>query len=327
MNAVVRELGESLLPYVHRDFFKLRQDLTVEQALDIVRKEAPSDGILYFYVVDDSDRLVGVLPTRRLLTADGSARLSGLAVTSVVAITQQATVADACQMFLKHKYLAFPVVDGDLRLVGMIDISLFAEEIVDFTERRKADDVFELLGFRVSQLKKASAFQVWRYRFPWLLTTIASGAICALLAAAFEKTLSRAIVLAFFLTLVLALGESVSIQAMTLTTQRLRFVHPTFRWFLKTLGQDVGPILLLALSCGLIVGAIVVLLNGLGPACFVIGGSITLSLIIASVLGLLVPSVLHGLKLDPKVAAGPVTLAIADTCTILIYLLFGSLLR
>lgn len=313
------------MSYVRKDFFKLRQDLTVDQALEQIRGGASGDGILYLYVVDDGDRLVGVLPTRRLLTALPGVTLQGLAISNVVAITEQATVEDACQMFLKHKYLAFPVVDNDLKLAGMIDISLFTEEIADVTERSKTDELFELLGFRASELKKASPIQLWRYRFPWLLTTIASGTICAFLAAAFEKTLSHSIVLAFFLTLVLALGESVSIQSMSLTIQRLRFIQPSFKWFFTTLGHDLSTALLLALSCGGIVTIIVSLLHGISPASFVIGASISLSLLSAATLGLIVPTLLHAFKLDPKVAAGPLTLAIADSFTILIYLLLGAL--
>jgi len=324
MKAGEKEFSDNIMAYVRKDFFKLRQDLSVDQALDQVRSGAPGDGILYLYVVDEHDRLVGVLPTRRLLTAPHGVTLQGLAVTSVVAITSRATVQDACEMFIKHKYLAFPVVDDDLKLAGLIDISLFTEEIADVTERSKADELFELLGFRASEPKKASPLQLWRHRFPWLLTTIASGTICAFLAAAFEKTLAHSIVLAFFLTLVLALGESVSIQSMSLTIQRLRFLHPSFKWYFDTLRHDLSTALLLALSCGIIVGLVVSVLHGFSMPSLVVGASVALSLLSAATLGLTVPTILHALKLDLKMAAGPLTLAIADAFTILIYLLIGA---
>jgi magnesium transporter len=136
---------------------------------------------------------------------------------------------------------------------------------------------------------------------------------------AFETTLAKSLVLAFFMALVLGLGESVGIQSMTLTIQALRFSKPEFRWYLAAFRREGKTALLLGLACGLTVGLIVWLWRGTGMAAIAIGGSILLSLSASSVLGLTVPSVLHALKLDPKIAAGPVTLALADLCTILVY--------
>src|SRR2546426_5148193 len=93
------------------------------------------------------------------------------------------------------------------------------------------DELFEAIGFHISQVRDASPVRAFRFRFPWLLATIGSGLLCAVLASAFELTLAKSIALAFFLTLVLALGESVSIQSMTLTIQALHTMRPTLRWY------------------------------------------------------------------------------------------------
>lgn len=325
MPALKKIPEETIEDLVKTNVVRLPADITVGEALANVKRDISDEGgVLYFYVIDSQQRLIGVLPTRKLLTAPNEQILRTIAVPSVVALTRRTTVAEACEMFLKHKYLAFPVVDGDFKLVGTIDVSMFAEEIVDLTERKKADDVFEMLGFRMSQLKKATAFETWRYRFPWLLTTIASGTVCALLAGMFEHTLSRSIVLAFFMTLVLALGESVSIQAMSVTIQRLRFVRPTLPWFFRTAISDALSASLIAGSCAVIVFLIILLWKGTPVPAMVIGSSIFLALMGAAILGLTVPSILHSLRLDPKVAAGPVTLSITDAYTILVYFLLGN---
>src|SRR5437762_10797807 len=98
---------------------------------------------------------------------------------------------------------------------------------MDISEGEGTDEVFEALGFRISQVRTATPWRAFRLRFPWLLATIGSGTACALLASAFHLTISRSLVLAFFITLVLALGESVSIQSMALAVQGLRSARPS----------------------------------------------------------------------------------------------------
>ena len=104
--------------------------------------------------------------------------------------------------------------------------------------------MFEAIGFHVAQVRDASPLRAFRFRFPWLLATIGSGTICAVLAGAFEMTLAKSLVLAFFLTLVLGLGESVSIQSMTVAIQALRATRPTLRWYLRALRREAGTALL-----------------------------------------------------------------------------------
>jgi magnesium transporter len=147
-----------------------------------------------------------------------------------------------------------------------------------------------------------------------------------LLAGAYELTLAKSIVLAFFLTLVLGLGESVSIQSMSVTIQALRAIRPSLAWFLKSLRRELGTALLLGAACGLVVGLIVWVWQSAPLAATVIGSSIFLTLCAACFFGLAIPSLLHWLKLDPKIAAGPITLALTDIATLLFYFNLGSMM-
>src|SRR2546423_8175275 len=119
------------------------------------------------------------------------------------------------------------------------------------------DEVFEALGFRLAQIRGASPWRVFRYRFPWLPATVGAGTACALLAGLFEATLAGSLVIAFFLTMVLGLNESVSMQSMTVTIQALRANTLTRRWFLHNLRREIATAVLLGLTCGVLVGAIV----------------------------------------------------------------------
>ena len=319
-----------IIEHARGDFPLLEATLTVAEALDRIRREGIGERVIYFYAVDENRKLVGVLPTRRLLVADPAARLREIMVPRVVAIPAKATVLDACEFFVLYKFFAFPVVDDQRRVVGVVDVGLFAEEILQAggkeDQPRSAspagpvrDDIFEALGFHLDQIRGASPWRLFRFRFPWLLVTVTGGTMCAVLSGLFEATLAGSLVIAFFLTMVLGLNESVSAQSMTVTIQNLRSASVTWRWFVVALRRELATAVLLGLGCGLLVGVVVTVWRHDLRAAGVIGGSVALSLVTACLLGLSVPSILHHYRLDPKIAAGPVALALADFFALVIY--------
>ncbi len=323
--AGISDFDSPVIEHARKDFPLLDADMTVGKALDRIRREGVGERVIYFFAVDSDKRLVGVLPTRRLLTNALETPLRDIMVRRVVAIPATATVLDACEFFVLYKFFAFPVVDEQRRVVGLIDVSLFAEEILGEREEQARpatpvrDDIFEVLGFHLEQIRGASPWRVFRFRFPWLLVTVSAGTICAILAGAFEATLARSLIVAFFLTMVLGLNESVSAQSMSVTIQMLRSAPVTWSWFATALRREFITALLIGLTCGSIVAAIVLLWRHELRGAFAIGGSIALSLVSASLFGLGVPSLLHRLKLDPKISAGPITLALADIFALLLY--------
>ena len=315
----VEHLNEPVLRFARKDFATLSHNFTVEQALAFIRQRGIGEKIVYFYVVDDAEKLVGVVPTRRLLMAQLVQPLSELMIRNVIAIPQTATVMEACEVFVLHKFFAFPVVDENRRVVGLVDVSLFTEEVFDIAEREQMTEVFETLGFHVAQVRDASPWRAFQIRFPWLLTTIVSGTFCAFLAGAYHLTLEKSLVIAFFLTLILGLGESVSIQSMTVTIQSLRTSRLSWNWFGRSLLREFSTALLLGISCGLVVSLVVLAWQHAPLPALVIGTSVTFCLLTACLTGLSVPALLHALKLDPKIAAGPITLAVADIFSLLFY--------
>jgi magnesium transporter len=321
-----RHLMQPIVTVSRKDVSTLRESLSVAEALEMIRAQGDAVGekVVYFYVTDDDDHLVGVLPTRRLLTAAPHTLLREIMVKRVLTLPERATILEGCEAFVMHKLLAFPVVDKERHIVGVVDVGLLADEAFDLAEMEETDALFESIGFRISQVRDASALTAVRYRFPWLLATIASGTVCALLVGLFEVTLAQSLILAFFLTLVLGLGESVSMQSMTVTIQMLRSVQPTWSWYARAMGKEGLTALMLGAACGLIVGSIAWFWRGTGIEGAVIGGSIFLSLCMACFLGLSVPSLLHAMKWDPKVAAGPLTLALTDVFTIVFYFGLGA---
>ncbi|MCX7874956.1 MAG: magnesium transporter [Melioribacteraceae bacterium] len=318
--------GQKILDFARKDFTSLNKNLTVHEALNKIRNEGVGERIVYFYVVDDENKLVGVLPTRRILIAQENQKIEEIMVKRVAALPYEATVYDALEFFATYKFLAFPVVDSERRILGIVDVNLFTDELLEEKdegdedlEKYNYDTIFETIGFRINEIRNASPLKAWRLRIPWLFATVSSGIVCALLTGVFQTTLTESIILVFFFTLVLGLGESISIQSMTVAIQTLRTTKPTLKWFTKNFIKEIKTASLLGLTCSIVVFTVAIIWKKDFYSSLTIGLSIVFIQIIASLLGLIIPTILHKTKLDPKIAAGPITLALADISTIITY--------
>src|SRR5262249_32600998 len=122
-------LADPVTQRMHHDFTQLRAGQTVGAALDWLRHNPPPGRVIYFYVVDGEGRLQGVVPTRRLLLSPPETSLTDIMVAKMVVVPSQASVLEACEFFIQHRLLAFPVVNEANRLLGVIDIDLYTEEL------------------------------------------------------------------------------------------------------------------------------------------------------------------------------------------------------
>jgi magnesium transporter len=316
----VHRLEENVLQFARNDFVRISIDQTIGQALAQVQSSTISGRVVYFYVVDDDGRLKGVLPTRRLLLNPPETPIAEIMVRSLVTLSASATLLDACEMFILHRLLALPVVDADGRMVGVIDVELYTDEISDLARREESDDVFQLIGVRLAEVRDASIPAVFSRRFPWLLCNIGGGLACAVLAGAFQGILDRVITLALFIPVVLALAESVSIQSLTLTLQAQHGRRVSWGDFVKNLVREIPIGLLLGGGCGLLVAIAAWVWRGEGLVGLCILASIGISVTLATLIGLSVPSAMRAGRRDPRVASGPIVLAVTDLATLFVYL-------
>ncbi len=236
---VAEKLNESVVRHMRDDLACLEADQSVGDALTMIRQEPPSGRIIYFYVVDSQLKLVGVLPTRRLLLSPPDKTISEIMITQVISIPDTATVLEACEFFTLHRLLAFPVVDARNRIIGVVDIELYTEELDDVERQQRGDDLFQLVGVHLAEAKLTSPWAAFLGRFPWLLCNIAGGLLAAVLAELFSAELKRVVALALFIPVVLALAESVSIQSVSLTLQTLRGQRPTLAEILAKLRREL----------------------------------------------------------------------------------------
>lgn len=297
---------------------------TVEEALRFLRGKHITDEIIYIYVVDEERKLIGVVPTRRLLLAEPQTPITEIMGSHLISLRGDQTLQEAMEFLESHHLLALPVVNDQGQLLGVIDVGLYLEEKVDVATAHRRSDIFQMIGMYIEEGKKPSPWRGYRLRMPWIFCNMFGGFACAVISRVFEVVLGKVLLLAMFIPLVLTLSESISMQSMTQSMQLLKNHHRTWKYTLSSLFREWHVVALLALSSGLIVGAVSLLWGeGVLPGVVIMLG-IMISVYITATIGSIVPLIVHSRKWDPRVAAGPVVLMFADVLTTLFYLSLGA---
>ncbi len=308
-------LHDPILPFVQPCAVTLRSDHRVDEALDVIRRARVGD-VPHFYVVDEEARLSGVVPAHVLLESEPGDVIGDVMTRHAVAIPDWATILIAAEFFATQRFRSFPVVTPQGTLVGQVDTQVFTPDVVALASR-SFDDMFQLLGIHASSSR--SAWTSFLDRFPWLMTNVGGGLLSALLVSHYEHLVNAAVVLALFIPIVLALAESVSMQSVTLTLQRLHGGPPVRGFLRRLILQELGAAAMLGAGCGTVVGVIATVWKGDPQLGLVVASAIAASVLTAGLLGLLLPTALHAMRRDPRIAAGPIVLATSDVATLLFY--------
>lgn len=316
-------LDDSVMVHLHREFSQLNVGQTVGEALDWLRTSPPPGRIIYLYVVDSDGKLCGVVPTRRLILASPQTPLRDIMVREVVVLPASATVSDACEFFIQHRLLALPVVDGQRRILGVVDVELYTDEMTDLDDAETRNHLFQSVGVTLEKGRGAAPASGFRRRFPWLGCNLAAGIIAAFLSGLFEDVLNRVVALAFFIPVVLNMAESVSSQSVSLALMALHGQRPTWRLLFARLRRELVTGVFLGLAAGAVVGLTALAWRGSPRIALCVLGGIAGGVAGAAMLGIAMPMVLRIVRLEPRVAAGPIALAGADIITILLYLNFA----
>ena len=322
MSAVRQILGDPVTKHMRSDPTRIRSDLSVAEALDYIRDHEIGGRVVYFYVVDADDKLVGVIPTRRLLRAQPDAPITDVMISPVVTVPDTATVLEACEFFTLHRLLAFPVVDAEGKLVGLVDVDLYTEELEDLEERQEGQDLFQLVGVYLTEAEQRKTLLAARKRFPWLMCNVVGGMIAALIADAYADV-ATLILVTPFIALVTGMAEGVAIQSVSLALQTMHgqradlgCTRPEGRS-----GNPGGPAARGALRADR--RRLAYAWKGSAAAglslCVGIAGGVAAS----AAVGLALPFLLRMVRRDPQVASGPIALAAADMVTLLLYFNLG----
>jgi magnesium transporter len=294
---------------------------TAEEARALLRERKLDHHLFYVYVIDDDDRLLGQVSARRLLLSHGGEAITTLMHPAPAIVAFTGTVGQVFEMLASYRQLAIPVVDDEQRLLGVVDVTAWTADAADRLESGRAE-FFGRLGAAVEEHRLGGPLRGFQLRMPWLLCNIASGLVCALVADAHDDLLKSVIVLAAFIPLVLTVTESVGVQAAELSLGLLRS-NSTIAAFLRRLRNELATSLLLGLAAGGIVALSTLLFtepDERSRIIVILLLSVVAAMMIAALIGSLVPRILRRLGADPKFASAPVTLMAVDVTSTLAYL-------
>jgi magnesium transporter len=302
------------------EYVRLREGLTVGQALEKIRlTDQDKETIYYAYVTDNNRKLVSVVSLRQLLFTIPDVSIRDIASQRVIKVRTDTPQEEVAQLMKRYDLIALPVVDREDRLVGIITV----DDVVDILEEEATEDIQKLAGISGGDESALSAPIVKiRNRLPWLLGIMALyiGASSAI--APFQQTISLVPVLAVIMPLFSNTGGTVGIQAVTVNIRGLGVGEVTPRDTLKILRKEFIGGLGTALALGLTM--VILSLIWTPPqerwVALVAGLVMATNSVVAVTLGTLLPMGLKRLKLDPALVSGPLVTTLLDSIGFVLFL-------
>ena len=306
------------------EYVRLRQGLTVAEAISTIRlNDRDKETIYYAYVTDDHRKLVQVVSLRQLLFSLPNALIGDIASDRVIKAHTETPQEETAQLMKRYDLLAVPVVDREDRLVGIVTI----DDVIDVLEEEATEDIQKLAGGGGDESALSAPLVKLRNRLPWLLAIMGLyiGASSAI--APFQKIISLVPVLAVIMPIFSNTGGTVGIQALTVTIRSLGVgdvsAKDTYKILRKELTAGVGT--------ALVLGVTMILLSLIWTppnerwVCVLAGLVMSINTVIAVSLGTLLPMGLKRLKLDPALVSGPLLTTTLDSIGFLVFLSLTAL--
>jgi magnesium transporter len=306
------------------EYVRLREGLTVGEALSKIRRQdEDKETIYYAYVTDDNRTLVSVVSLRQLLFTFPEVSIRDIASDRVIKVRTETPQEDVAQIMKRYDLIAIPVVDREDRLVGIITI----DDVIDILEEEATEDIQKLAGVSGDEAALSAPQVTIRKRLPWLLGIMALYIGAASAIAPFQSVISAVPVLAVIMPIFSNTGGTVGIQALTVTIRGLGVGEVTPRDTLKILKKELfaGLGTALALSITMILLSLIWARPQERWVAFIAGMVMATNTIVAVTLGTLLPMGLKRLKLDPALVSGPLVTTMLDTIGFLTFLSLISL--
>ncbi|WP_372592511.1 magnesium transporter [Guyparkeria sp.] len=299
------------------EFIALEPDWTLSHALRHVQKHAGrSETVDVLFIADEEGRLLGWTGLRRLVLGDPKAKVESLVGDQPVSIAVSEDREEAARLIQHYDLTALPVVDEGGVLLGMITI----DDVMDVVEEEATEDIHKLggLGAQHLSLRGASVLELFRKRIGWLLLLVFLAIFAAGAVSQFEETLEAAVVLSFFLPLIIGSGGNAGSQGATMMVRALATGDVTSKDWLRLWGRELGVASALGVTMATAAWGIGLFYGGTMLANVVFLSMIAV-VIFGSMVGMLLPFLLTRFNLDPATASAPLITSIADIGGILIY--------
>jgi magnesium transporter len=297
----------------------LSQQVTAQQAIEALRDMQPDTDIYYLFVTDANERLVGVISLRQLLCAEPGARLFEFMDRRTLTLPHDATLQQQAQLMTESGLLAMPVVDEKHHLVGAMD----ATDLIQAIQDEATGEACQLAGMRPNELTHTSPWNIG-YRAGWLLSHLTVALLLAWLIVSFQDVLGGALFLLAFVPLLLRLGGQASQQTLTHLVRGLALGQVQRSKMNRFWQHELLTSMLNGLLLSGAAGTLVWLALGSAAGGLVVGGALLATMLLAPLIGGLVPLVSKALRVHPARWSALLTVAISDLVGVGLLLALGN---
>jgi magnesium transporter len=304
-------------------YVALHKEMTVEEALSFLRVSRPvAEDVYYLYVLDAENRMQGVVALRQLVISTSDTRIEEIMNPDVATVLPGTDQEEAAQVLQRYRLRALPVVTEEGILEGIIT----SDDIIDVITEEATEDMYRMAGLPGEETVFSPLQVSARRRIPWLMVNVATLFAAGALIAAFEGTIQQAAALVIFMPIVAGVGGNAGIQTITIVVRGLTLgeVEPSDAKRILTKELLLGVIR--GVFFGLLVGGIAYVWQGTWAWGVVVGVAMMLNMLVAGVLGAVIPLGLKGLRQDPASASSVVLTASTDILGFFFLLGLGSLL-
>ena len=301
------------------EYVDLKENMTVEEAIARIRKIGmDSETINICYVLDAKRKLVGTVALRYLLISPGDAVISDIMHENVIYINTLMDQEEVARQFQKYDFTAMPVVDNEKRLVGIITV----DDILDILQEEATEDMEKMAAIVPSDkpYMKTSVIETWKKRMPWLLLLMISAAFTGSILTTFEDALMAYGVLIAYIPMLMDTGGNAGGQASVTIIRGLSLNEIEFGDALRVVWKEMR----VAFLCGTTLAAAnfvkLLLFDRVGlMVALVVCLTLIASVMIAKVVGCMLPMLARRIGFDPAVMASPFITTIVDVLSLLVY--------
>jgi len=301
----------------------IRASLSLAEAREALRHYEDGDhqNVIYLYVVDESERLQGVLRLRDLLFRDLRLTVGEVMISEVRSVPVLADQEEIAKLFQKYNYLALPVVDDFGKLVGLVT----SDDVIDVIQEEATEDMQRMVGLSGEEMVTTHWTHSVKNRMPWLTINLGTAFLAAWVISLFESTIVQYTVLAFFLPIIGGMGGNAGAQTLTIVVRSLALGEIENDQWRRVLRKEILVGMTTGMAIGLAVGAISWIWQGSWLIGFIVLLAMLLNMVAAALAGVLVPVGLRAAKVDPALASSIMVTTVTDVVGFFIFLSFASL--
>jgi magnesium transporter len=306
-----------------RGYVALHKEMTVGEALAYLRATKPlAEEVYYLYVLDARNRLQGIVNLRQLVISSPDARIEDVMTTDILSVAPGADQEEAANLLQRYRLRTLPVVGADGVLEGIIT----SDEIMDVITEEATEDMYRMAGLAGEETVFSPIQMSARRRIPWLIVNLATLFLAGAIIAAFEGTIERAAALAIFMPIIAGVGGNAGIQTITIVVRGMTLGEVEPRDARRILAKELALGILRGLFFGVFIGGIAFVWQGAWAWGVVVGGAMMLNMLVAGILGSVIPLGLKALRQDPASASSVFLTASTDILGFLFLLGLGNIL-